>query len=35
MRERAEELGGSFAVEDAAGGGLRVVACLPKGLAPA
>lgn len=29
MRERAEELGGSLSVTDAAGGGTRVRACLP------
>jgi signal transduction histidine kinase len=31
MRDRARELGGSCTVEDAAGGGVRVVAVLPVG----
>ena len=29
MRERAEELGGTFVIEAAPGGGTRIYACLP------
>ena len=34
MRERAEELGGTFVVEAATGGGTRVVARLPLDTVP-